>query len=216
MTDSAECARVERALLCDYFGVPRPSDLADVEIEQPDPESPAAVYAPPNGFDEQLALANAVARIALSRVQSRLPRCLAIVCDEVVDTRKRYPPREAAVAHMPLHLCTINWADTGPGLSWPEAYHLTWFEDFQRFVVTASTDSTDVWGYEDRALGHFGRETEPLDGVRAIIVGDWRGQYEAWEQERWAELWETGAYSDPECWADEVWREHFDHEHDEF
>jgi len=43
-------------------------------------------------------------------------------------------------------LFQINWADSGPGLSWPADYNLVWVPSFARFVLTYSADSPDAFG----------------------------------------------------------------------
>jgi len=42
----------------------------------------------------------------------------------------------------PYYLLTINWADSGPGFSWPVAYNAIYVPGFDRTVVTASGDCT--------------------------------------------------------------------------
>jgi hypothetical protein len=52
----------------------------------------------------------------------------------------------------------INWADSGPGLSWPADYNLVWLPTYDRFVLTYSADSPDAFGYCDFALGTVAAE----------------------------------------------------------
>jgi hypothetical protein len=55
--------------------------------------------------------------------------------------RKEYKRhKDARLAFNPQLVCTINWADSGPGFSWPESYHVTYLPGFDKFVITASTD----------------------------------------------------------------------------
>jgi hypothetical protein len=55
-----------------------------------------------------------------------------------------------------------------------------WTPIYERFVVTASTDCSDAFGYVDLALGHFGREDNIRQSVIRIVGRDWicagRGQ----------------------------------------
>lgn len=46
----------------------------------------------------------------------------------------------------PELVCCINWADSGPGYSWPESYYVTYLPGLEKYIVTASLDSPDVWG----------------------------------------------------------------------
>jgi hypothetical protein len=68
----------------------------------------------------------------------------------------------------PRHLLTINWADSGPGFSWPVAYYAVYVPGFDRTVVTASGDSPETFGACDVAVGHFGPEEILLQGSGAI------------------------------------------------
>jgi hypothetical protein len=45
--------------------------------------------------------------------------------------------------------------------------------------------------------------------VRAIVVGDWRGQYLEWNQAQWTDIVEAGLISTETLvrWAAEVWGE---------
>jgi hypothetical protein len=54
---------------------------------------------------------------------------------------------------------TINWADSGPGFSWPVAYYVTWLPCYRRSVVSASADCSDGFEYNDFAIGSFGSDT---------------------------------------------------------
>jgi hypothetical protein len=69
----------------------------------------------------------------------------------------------------PRHLLTINWADSRPGFSWPVAYYVAWLPYYDRFVVTASADCPDGFGYCDFAIGSFGIETPLKEGARKAI-----------------------------------------------
>jgi hypothetical protein len=94
----------------------------------------------------------------------------------------------------PRHLFTINWADSGSGFSWPMSYYIAWLPYYDRFVVTASADCPDLFGYCDFALGAFGIDKPIKDDAREIICADWI-RHRAFEQQRWASLLETGLIS---------------------
>jgi hypothetical protein len=108
---------------------------------------------------------------------------------------------------MPRFLFEINWGDSGPGFSWPEAYHLAWLPGFDRYLVTASQDSPDRYGYTDVAIGHFPADQDLMEGVEQVIVGNWQHWAEEGYQHRWAYLFGTGEVDaeTAEAWADEVW-----------
>lgn len=78
---------------------------------------------------------------------------------------------------------------------------------YERWVVTASADSTDAFGYCDFALGSFNRD-KPMDAtVGEIIMGDWKTMSKECGQERWAYLFDNSMANKnlASRWADEVW-----------
>ena len=101
----------------------------------------------------------AVAAILRERIQDRLPQWASVSEGKATLGRNlRDRAAERTVEITPTHLVTINWADSGPGFSWPEAYHVTYVPSYDEYIVTGSVDSTDVYGVTDFALGHFGPE----------------------------------------------------------
>jgi len=165
------------------------------------------------GFDKETHLYRridaAVAFIVLEQAEQRLPQWSAIRDDEVILGRERrgaskIPNRKVLL--QPRHLFTINWADSGPGYSWPTAYYVTWLPDYDRYV-TASADCPDAFGYCDFALGAFGIDTPIKEGARKIICGDWSDQNTQWGQQRWEYLFSTELISkqEAEAWAEQVW-----------
>jgi hypothetical protein len=107
----------------------------------------------------------------------------------------------------PEFLFQINWADSGPGVSWPESYHFTPIFGYGRCVVTMSHDSPDVFGCADLAIGWFGVQERKLNGVRRIISDWWRAHGDGSAELRWSCVWKEGLVSAEEAneWADEVW-----------
>jgi hypothetical protein len=145
----------------------------------------------------------AVAQILLERIQDDLPNWTALAGDHFVIARGNFDRRARRKIELwPQQLLTINWADSGPGLSWPVAYKATYVPLFDRIVVTASADCPETF-----AIGAFGSETSILEGSRRIIISDWTNQWRQHDQERWAYLFDTGIVSKAEAdaWADEVW-----------
>jgi hypothetical protein len=151
----------------------------------------------------------AVAQILLERIQDHLPNWTALAGDRFVIARGIFDRRARRKIELwPHHLLTINWADSGPGFSWPVAYKATYVPLLDRTVVTASADCPEAFGgVSDVAIGAFGSETSILEGSRRIIISDWTNQWRRHDQERWAYLFDTGIVSKAEAdaWADEVW-----------
>lgn len=152
----------------------------------------------------------AVARILLKPIQSTLPQWAAVRENgAVILNRKEIKrhPRATALTFQPRLICCVNWADSAPGFSWPESYHITYIPGFERFIVTSSRDGEDAFGSADHALGwgHLA-EGESLVAKR-LVQRFWSDQYSGWEQERWAYLFDEGLIdaTTAEAWADEVW-----------
>jgi hypothetical protein len=127
-----------------------------------------------------------------------------------------YPtPLDAAVAAVllrrgwrsavepPIHLFTINWADSGFA-QWPTQYRVSRIGEARRAVVTASGDR-EAYGFADFAIGHFALPNDLKTSAGRIIVRHWR-QRAADGQMRWEEFWEAGAVnlSQASAWADRV------------
>jgi hypothetical protein len=120
-------------------------------------------------------LNEAVARICLSDVQERLPQWGLCTDDGVILARARFAAPDRTFTPLnPERLLCINWADSGPGYSWPEEYYVTLLPGFGRYVVTASSDSTDCYGVTDFALGWFRASLDVLTGSRRILTQWWR------------------------------------------
>jgi hypothetical protein len=93
------------------------------------------------------------------------------------------------------------------------AYYVAWLPYYDRFVVTASADCPEGFGYCDFAIGSFGVGTPVKEGVRKVICDDWHDQ-RVREQQRWAYLFDVGLISNEEAnaWADDVWPTESDEE----
>lgn len=161
-------------------------------------------------------LAIAVAQILLHEVQGTLPQWHASWGERVILNRQAHKRHEdARLSFNPQLICTINWAQSGPDFSWPEAYHLTYLPGFDRFVVTASRDGPDVWGCADHAIGSGdGRGSAK---ATQIIMEFWRTQSDDWEQPRWACVFQEGLVDEEAAnlWANEVWPQAEEMEEDE-
>lgn len=203
-------APVEQVILAEYFALDLQPEGDELDLWQPDHEQPAAIHLEPDyegGRDHSRALANAVARIALARVQRSLPQFAVVFPDRVELGRAvtEVPCRPVEV--LSRHLFTIDWAMTAPGVSWPEAYYLTWMPGVEQWLVTASWDTPEVGGYCDLAIGYFGPDKAPVGGAEIIIGDYWSGQFIDYDQSRWEVFFEAGMIGREEAnaWADEVW-----------
>jgi hypothetical protein len=152
---------------------------------------------------------NAVARICLNAVQERLPQWGYVRSDDtVVLGRALKDRRKAALVLAPLHLFTLNWADSGPGFSWPESYRATFLPGFNRWVVTMSVDSPDVFGVTDLAIGSFPAGGDLVRSSGRVIVRYWR-QFHCYDPDAggWAYLFDTGLVDTETAfrWRARVW-----------
>ena len=114
--------------------------------------------------------------------------------ETVVHLARKVKPRQAdrITELLPRYLMMINWADSGPGYSWPVAYYVTWLPLFERYVVTQSADSPDAYGYCDFAIGHFGASDDYVSDAGTVIKSDWEWQRDEFTQHAWAYLFGTG------------------------
>jgi hypothetical protein len=196
----------EHAILADWFRTKPPGCAQDILLQD---------AAKRLGFTKEpchyLLNDAVVAYIVLEQVERQLPGWSAITDDGEFVTERHFrdlsaiPHRKVAVLP-PRHL-TINWADSGPGYSWPVAYYVAWLPYYDRFVVTASADCPEGFGYCDFAIGSFGIEKPLKGGARRVICDDWHNLRSAGEQQRCAYLFNTGLISEEEAdtWAEEVW-----------
>jgi|GEM_PF-1532398 len=202
----------EDAILRRYFGVPLNASQEELDLWEGDPSNPDEGIHLEHGLDsrdnEDRAIANAVARLLLAAVQDRLPNWAAVKSDgEVVTTREKRTYGESRIGFFPIRLFTINWADSGPGFSWPEEYRVIWVPGFDRYVVTASRDTAEGYGYADEAIGDFSKDADLKDGSLDVIKSHWEDQYFQCEQHRWAYIFDEGLITTAEAekLADEVW-----------
>ena len=120
-----------------------------------------------------------MAHVVLEAIEDRLPVWACWKDDKLIKARSyrephQKPPRRTAL--LPSELFGIDWASSGSGFGWPVHYHLIWTPIYERFVVTASADCSDAFGYADFALGHFGRDDNVGQSVIRIIKRDWTMQ----------------------------------------
>jgi len=203
---------VEHAVLAKWFRQRKPGAAARINVDdalaQLGFEKPCEPYS---------RTAAAVAHVVLEAIEVRLPVWACWKDDKLIKARSyrephQKPQRRAAL--LPSELFAINWASSGPGFDWPVQYHLVWTPIYDRFVVTASADCPDHFGYADFALGHFGREDNIGQSVIRIIRRDWTMQRDEGSQERWETLLRTGLVKQDavEALADQVWPQDDDEE----
>jgi len=193
----------EHLVFCDWFGVDHHRSEQSVRDILDEWNTPEEIY----GYRRTSA---GVAQILLERIQDRLPQWLGPNGGARPLLNRR---SHRKVELWPRHLLTINWADSGPGFSWPVAYNTTYVPGFDRSVVTASADCPEVFGGVcDVAIGSFGPEVPIIQGCRDIMISDWSWQRGECDQQRWVYLFDTGLVSKAEAqaWADEVWADQSD------
>ena len=214
---STDYARIfkpnEHALLAEYLKLPTPLpdwakgvDLGKFPLEDWD-ESEGGI-APLGPIGDHNVLENAVARIALAPIQEQLPQWAAYDSSQIILARTIRDCPERDATSRPLLLFGINWATSGPGFSWPEDYYVTWIPYYDRYIVTASSDSKDVHGYEDIALGFFkgsSEKQEDSETIKSIIIGYWSETSDV--QMAWEDYWRAGAVDSENAWQwrGEVW-----------
>lgn len=200
---------VEDAILRRYFGIHLQKAQDRLDLWAEDGDEGVHLEEGLDGYhDEGSAIANAVARLLLVAVQDRLPNWSAIRGDgEFVTTREKRSYAENTVAFLPVRLLTINWADSGPGFSWPEEYRAVWVPGFERYVVTASRDTAEGYGYADVAIGWFPGDGDLKKGALEVIKAHWEEQWLQYEQHRWECIFDEGLItaSEADSLAGEVW-----------
>lgn len=160
----------------------------------------------------------AVAAIVLERIHNTLPQWASVRLrendGEESDIFLARKPKERQVKRtvelLPKYLLTINWADSGPGFSWPVAYYVTWVPLYDEYVVTQSADSPDAYGYCDFAIGHFPQTNDFVSKAAKEIRDDWAWQRDQCCQSSWAYLFDEGLIGEEtakqlrqEVWDDE-------------
>jgi hypothetical protein len=158
-----------------------------------------------NGTAEIDELDADVAAILLNKVQGRLPNWNARI-------RTLQPKIQRTAEPLPALLFAVNWASSGPGYDWPEAYFATPVTDLGITVITGSSDSTDLYDHCDYAIG-WTRTTKQITwGAKKIITGWWAAQRRL-DQGAWEIVLKEGAVSAEKAmsWRKSVWgREAFD------
>jgi hypothetical protein len=197
---------VEHAVLAKWFGQREPAGAARIELD--DALAQLGFEEPCNPYTRSAA---AVAHVVLEAIEDRLPVWACMRGNDLIHSRRyrepQHKPRRQA-ALFPSELFAINWATSGPGFEWPVSYHLVWVPIYERFVVTASADCPDAFGYADFALGHFSRNDPVGQSVIRIIKRDWTMQRNECSQERWETVIHTGLVKEAavNLITDQIWK----------
>ena len=155
-------------------------------------------------------IAVAVAQIILNSIQHTLPNFAICNADHSIilcrSQHRRH--KDAWLNFNPQLVCTINWADSAPGYSWPEAYHVTLLPGFNKYIVTASRDGSDTWGCVDHAIGIVNGDVTPVQAAKVSIIHYWNQQVYDGNQGRWEYLFNEGLIDRETAgdWADGVWQ----------
>jgi hypothetical protein len=195
---------LEHAYISDFLGVARPDcaralnphapEELDKVLDHDEYESDGIFRLRPayDGECNAYTVANAIARMALSEHQRELPKWGYSTGDGVVKTR-HYEGRSLRRARFdPQFLLMINYADSGPGFSWPETYHAVLFPHYDVYIATASQDSPEVHGYVDEAMGFFPKDKDILEGVKPLMCKWWPGEMEPEPDYAWESVWNEG------------------------
>jgi hypothetical protein len=150
----------------------------------------------------------AVASVILLPVEQRLPQWTnGVVCAREYTDPDRKLLRKVSLS--PILLFSINWATSGPGFDWPEAYCLTLLPTHGCYVVTSSADSPECFGYCDFALGSVPAGADVTAAACAVISKNWRRKRRLAPQPPWQNLLKTGTVSAAvaEAMRAKVWRD---------
>jgi hypothetical protein len=160
-----------------------------------------------NNVSGKQELDNEVATILLDTIQSHLPNYRWFDKDDnLKSVRDKTAIKERKIQLFPLHLFSINWAYSAPGIDWPESYTVIYVPSHNVRIVTASADSDDMWGYTDLAIGWCKPYRTPEFGVKNIIQTWWKNIHVSLGHP-WVDIYSTGLvdYERVEKWGLEVY-----------
>jgi len=162
---------------------------------------------PANNMSGDLELDSEVASILLDTKQNHLPNYRWFDNDgNLKSVRGKKDIKQRKIQLLPIHLFTINWAYSAPGLDWPESYSVTYVPSHNVRIVTASSDSTDCYGYTDLAIGWCKPFRTPEFGTKKVVQSWWRRLHE-WIGHPWADVFSVGLVDTEraEKWAIDVY-----------
>ena len=169
---------------------------------------------PADNMSGDLQMDNTVASILLETKKDHLPNYRWYDKEgNLKSVRGKKGLKQRKIQLLPVHLFTINWAYTAPGLDWPESYSVTYVPIHNVRIVTMSSDSTDCYGHTDLAIGCCKPYRTPEFGTKKVIQSWWRRLHE-WIGHPWADVYSEGLIGSEraEKWAKEVYgpREYYD------
>ena len=204
----------EHAILAEYLELKNklpknareidPHEIVPIEDDYDEAEN-GIICRPSYGGNEYKAIDNAVARIALAPIRSSLPVWGSYQDGQVFHTRQKENESELpsrGYRSDPVLVVSINWADSGPGFSWPVKYYISWIPHYERYVVTASYDSPDVEGYLDIAIGDLPEGCKIETDLKEVIKNHW--DRDAMYLQGWADCLDSGIIKDPWAWREEI------------
>jgi hypothetical protein len=147
-----------------------------------------------------------VAKILLDARQKDLPNYGEVNEDgSVTMARNLTPIASRQVQLLPILLFEIDWVSTAPGVSWPEAYYVTYVPSEDIRIVTASKDDDTIWGYPDLAIGMCKAIRGPEYGVKKILKSWWR-RAKGVEPHIWEQFCQAGLIDEKRAhrWGREV------------
>ena len=204
----------EHAVIAGWLNIEPKCDVSDMP-DAWDALDELGYHGKASGYGEDDA---AVANMVLERIHNTLPQWASVKIRENDDEESVITLGREAKARLarrkievvPKYLLTVNWADSGPGFSWPVAYHVTWVPLYNEYIVTQSADCPDAFGYCDFAIGHFSKTDDFITAAANEIKGDWEWQRDQFCQDRWAYLFGSGLIDEAtsirireEVWDDE-------------
>lgn len=128
-----------------------------------------------------------LAQIVLGDIELRLPDFTVMQQGRLAHARPgfRTPTLSNDMLVKPLHLFTIDWSLSSPGLSWPEAYHATGRPGYDVFAVMMSQDTDEPSGITDPAIGWFPDRNIFDRARRRIITRFWKTLAAENGQQKW-------------------------------
>ena len=200
----------EHAILAEYLKLHhlRPKEAEDPTLLEPiDPEawdeSTQGIGVPPPSEYRDLAtnLQAAVANICLSTASDLPQWAISRKEGEIFFGRPlKKPGDRPARLLLPEVVANINWATSGPGISWPEKYYLTRIPHYECWILTASQETSEVSGYLDWAVHHAPGDLQPKEAARQSLFAYW-SHCARLGQEPFEEIDQTGLLNTQEILA---------------